>query len=158
MLIQAIIYSCVTLTFVWWALVTPDTYLQSSQSEQSTSPKPSDFDREVFSRLENIFGTEKPYLDATVNLETLAHQIAVTPRELSNAVNRCTNDGFRAFLRKKRVGHAQELLTNKTCQDLSIYDIAIASGFGTKSTFNESFKLYTGMPPSEFRRQFKEAT
>ena len=55
------------------------------------------------------------------------------------------------FINNCRLDHARRLLVSRP--DMSIADIATASGFGVRTTFTRSFKAKHGLTPSEFREQ-----
>lgn len=150
-IIKVITSNVVTLCLMWWALIRPEVYLdQRLASDKATAPA-SAFDRDVFDRLETLFLTDRSFLDPTLKLDTVADMLAVTPRELSNAVNRCAGKSFRAYMREYRLEEAKHLLADHARADQSVYDIAMEAGFGTKSTFNDAFKAFTGLTPSAFR-------
>ena len=55
------------------------------------------------------------------------------------------------FITDCRLDHARRLLVSRP--DMSIADIAAASGFGLRTTFTRSFKAKHGLTPTEFREQ-----
>ena len=55
------------------------------------------------------------------------------------------------FITECRLDHARRLLVSRP--DMSINDIATASGFGVRTTFTRSFKAKHGLTPTEFREQ-----
>ncbi|MCE2595330.1 AraC family transcriptional regulator [Motilimonas cestriensis] len=63
------------------------------------------------------------------------------------------NNSFSVHLAQYRIGKACEQLINK---NLAIAAIANRVGFNNLANFNRQFKLYKGMKPSEFRRQFSQ--
>jgi len=56
------------------------------------------------------------------------------------------------YLNKIKVDFACKLLMD---MNLSIFDVAIDSGFNNISHFNKQFKLITGVSPKEYRMRFK---
>ncbi|MBQ9186247.1 MAG: AraC family transcriptional regulator [Prevotella sp.] len=59
------------------------------------------------------------------------------------------------FITECRLDHARRLLISRP--DMSITDIATASGFGLRTTFTRSFKSKHGLTPSEFREQQEQS-
>jgi AraC-like DNA-binding protein len=57
---------------------------------------------------------------------------------------------FSAILLRQRMAKATELLVQT---DLSVSEVAFATGFKTKSAFSTRFRRETGVPPSEFRKR-----
>lgn len=150
-IIKVITSNVVTLCLMWWALMRPEVYLDQRPAGNKPEAQESEFDRDVFDRLEHLFLRDRPFLDPALKLDSVADLLAVTPRELSNAVNRCAGKSFRAYMREYRLEEAKCLLADRARAGQSVYDIAMEAGFGTKSTFNDAFKAFTGLTPSAFR-------
>lgn len=150
--IKAAISMILAVSLTWWALISPEVYLEQKPASKGGAKPVTDFDKEVFDKLETYFTNAKPYLDANLSLEETANAIAVTARELSNAVNRCADKSFRAYMREFRVNHARALLSDPQQKGTSILNIAMDAGFGTTSAFHDTFKSQTGKTPTEYRK------
>lgn len=103
----------------------------------------------LFSRLEHMMSTSHPYLDGDLTLKSLAHMLACTPRELSETINAQANRNFFDYINSHRVKAAKQMLVqNKATR---VIDVANASGFNSKSVFNQAFKRHVGQTPTSFR-------
>jgi AraC-like DNA-binding protein len=60
---------------------------------------------------------------------------------------------FNDFLNRYRIDEAKKLLLQEEGEKRNILQIMLDTGFYSKSVFNTAFKKYTGMTPSEFKRQ-----
>lgn len=147
---QAIVTQTTALALTWWAITRPELYLDTPRPA-TTPVSISEFDHEIFDRLETLFKERQLFTEDDLSLETVADQLAVTPRELSNAINRCSGAGFRTYLRKHRIGFAKMLLANPEYAKHSIFDVALEAGYSNKSTFNIAFKAEVNATPSEYR-------
>ncbi|MFP4485294.1 MAG: helix-turn-helix transcriptional regulator [Spirochaetaceae bacterium] len=85
-------------------------------------------------------------------LATLAEQIGVHPNRLSAAMNFVFGMSFRRYINRRRVEYFMERAGVGVLCHGSILDLAMESGFPSKSTFNREFKEITGMTPSEWVR------
>lgn len=149
-LLQAIVTQVTALALTWWAITRPDLYLDGPRPTAAPVEATS-FDRDVFARAQTLFATERIFTRDDLALETVADRLAVTPRELSHAINRCSGAGFRTFLRKHRIAYATALLTDPAYARNSIFDLALKAGYSNKSTFNIAFKAEMNETPSEYR-------
>jgi len=93
---------------------------------------------------------QQPHLDLDLNLSKLARQMKLHPNRLSAVINHHGRCNFFELINKERIKHAKYLLADSDCK-LSIVDIAIESGFNSKSTFYVRFKEFTGMSPTSYR-------
>ncbi|WP_417487472.1 helix-turn-helix domain-containing protein [Maricaulis sp.] len=93
----------------------------------------------------------EPYLDPRLNLASLADQLAMTPREVSELLNQSTGMHFFDFVNGYRVRKAQDLLLATPRQ--SVLEILYAVGFNSKSSFNTAFRKHAGVTPSAYRER-----
>ena len=107
--------------------------------------------RVYLKKLLDYMEQEKPYLEFDLTLKTLARRLTMQTRHLSQLINESLNQNFFDFINRYRVDTVKELLAQKTGD--SILEIAYDSGFNSKSSFNLTFKKYTGETPSQFRKK-----
>jgi ligand-binding sensor domain-containing protein/AraC-like DNA-binding protein len=96
---------------------------------------------------------EKPYLDANLTAAKLAQALGMSKKNLSQVINQEFNLNFKNFINKYRVEEARKKLLDPREQDFVLMKIALDVGFNSKSVFNEAFKKFTGMSPSEYRKK-----
>jgi AraC-like DNA-binding protein len=105
------------------------------------------------SQLETLLESEKLFLDDSISLPKLAALLSMTPNDLSYLINEVYDENFFQFINKYRVKEAKKLILSDKYQHLNLLGIAYAAGFGSKSTFNTTFKKMTGQSPSEFQKK-----
>ena len=82
----------------------------------------------------------------------LAGKISISPRYLSDLINRSFNQNFFDFINTYRIEEAKKMLTHDTGGRRTVLEVLYDSGFNSKSAFNNAFKKYTGITPTEYRR------
>ena len=105
----------------------------------------------IHDRIMELMNEEKVYQDMDLSIDTLADKLCISANQLSQFLNEIMGMDFRNFINTYRVEEAKRLLTEKPQE--SVISICFEVGFGSKSTFNATFKKYTGFSPSEFRKK-----
>jgi AraC-like DNA-binding protein len=103
-------------------------------------------------RLIELMATDKPYLEADLSLADLASRIQTTPHQLSQLFTQHLGETFFDFVNRYRVEAVKATLTRPGAEQRPLLEIAFECGFGSKSTFNDTFRRLTGVSPSQFRR------
>lgn len=149
----------IVLAFITWvtlkALMQPElfrgvdrTLLKAAaklKNADSTKPKDS-------AELQNLLvhmETNKPYRDPELSLHSLADQLALTSRELSELINTEINTHFFDFVNRYRITEAKSLLLEHRRK--TILEILYETGFNSKSSFNTAFKKHTLVTPTAYR-------
>lgn len=105
-------------------------------------------------KLLNYMEAEKPFLDPSINLHSLAKSVAVSPHYLSQVLNEALNQNFFDFINSYRIKESQRLLRDPQYKKNTVLEILYEVGFNSKSVFNSAFKKQTGMTPTEFRKSY----
>jgi len=126
--------------------------LSSIQIYKKESPKRVSGKRlkELDEKLRIFTESEKVYLENDLSLPKLAKKLEASYNETSFVINELYQDNFYNFINKYRIEEAKRLLLSDKYNQLNVLGIAFESGFNSKTTFNTTFKKYTGMSPTEF--------
>jgi AraC-like DNA-binding protein len=105
----------------------------------------------VLGRLHALLSSEEDLASPEVAPRRLAARINEPYYLVSRAVNEVEGMSMADLVNRYRVDRAKELLVKDS--SATILDIALASGFQSKSTFNEVFRRSTGTTPGDYRRR-----
>ncbi len=102
-------------------------------------------------RLESLIENEKPFLDPNLKVSDLGRRLEVTDNYISQVVNSEFGLSFNDFINQYRVNAFKSTIIEGKKTHLTLFAIAEACGFKSKSTFNAAFKKATGTTPSAFK-------
>jgi len=103
-------------------------------------------------KLIHLMETDKPFTYSSVKLGQLAKMVGTTPNYLSQVINEECGQNFYDFVNGYRITEAKKLIQDPANEQVTLLSIAYDVGFNSKSAFNAAFKKYTGMTPSQFRK------
>ena len=109
-------------------------------------------------RLETHMAEAQPYLDPLLTLSSLADQLGLNNKYLSQVINEKREQHFLDFINGYRIARAQELLRSPAYAHYTIVAISYEVGFKSKSAFYTAFKKKVGMTPSDWRKVPSEAS
>lgn len=78
----------------------------------------------------------------------IADAVGLHPNYAMNLFHKIFGDTLVSYITRHRISHAQRLLVTT---DMKVVDIAIASGFGSLSRFNDAFRQACGCSPRDYR-------
>ncbi|MCP4151303.1 MAG: helix-turn-helix transcriptional regulator [bacterium] len=99
---------------------------------------------------------EKPYLNASLTLSTLAQRLGVPGHYISQILNTSLNLNFYRFVNQYRVKESMKLLSADGPPKQTVLEVLYQCGFNSKSVFNTHFKKHTGMTPTQFLESKKK--
>ena len=94
---------------------------------------------------------DKVYKDHNITLGLFAKQINITPHILSQVINEYFKCNFNDFINSYRIEEAKKMLTDIKNSNYTIASIAYECGFNTLSAFNNAFKKFTGLTPTQYK-------
>ena len=103
--------------------------------------------------LERIMTEDKIYLDSQLNEKLLAEKLNIQSYYLSKLLNEHLNCSFTEFINRARVEETKRLLESEDTKDITLFAIAIDSGFSSESVFYTNFKKYVGMTPNQYKKK-----
>ena len=106
-------------------------------------------------KLIDFVETEKPYLNPDLTLAELSEQADIPQRSLSEVLNVGLKQNFYEFINQYRVEESALMLADDTNDNKNILEILYHVGFNSKSSFNKSFKKFTGLTPAAYRQSQK---
>lgn len=106
---------------------------------------------EIAADLSRLMEKEHLYADNQLDLQTLSRRSGWPSNYISQALNQGLGQNFFEFVNGFRVSAAERCLADPA-DPRTILEVALACGFGSKSTFNAVFKRMTGRTPGELRR------
>lgn len=111
--------------------------------------------RSYSQKLVKLMEEDKVYLEPGLSAAIVAESLGISRKHLSQVINQEFKLNFKNFVNRYRVEAAKEKLLDPKEQDFVLLKIALDVGFNSKSVFNEAFKKFTGMSPSEYRKKMK---
>lgn len=103
-------------------------------------------------KLKQYMDDKEPYLDQSLTIQELANQINIPVRDLSVLINHHMNQHFFDFVNEYRIKKAMGILKDHSKSQLTVLEILYEVGFNSKSSFNTSFKKYTNLTPTAYRK------
>lgn len=117
-------------------------YLRSALSPELASG--------LVDELEVLMASKCLFLDPNLSLSNLAQELSVSTNYLSQAINDQLKLNFFDYVNGYRVRHSLPLLAQSP---KTVLEIAMDSGFNSKSAFYTAFRKYQGMTPGAYRKQ-----
>ncbi len=110
----------------------------------------------VYSRLENYFITDRPFLDGNLGINDVARRLYTNKAYVSMAIHRFTGLNYCQYVNRYRIRYAVELF--KENPSLRINEMASLSGFNSMASFNISFRAFMMEAPREWCKRIRQST
>ncbi len=107
----------------------------------------------VYSEIQKLIISERLYKEPRLSLQHIVQRTGLTSKDISWAINSGSQLNFCDYINSHRVEYIKTQLTNNN--DYNLLQVALKSGFNSKSSFNKSFKKHTGLTPTQFIKGIK---
>lgn len=108
-------------------------------------------------KLNKLLEIDKIFLDDELNLTDLSDKIGISNKKLSELLNQHLNTNFYNLINDYRIKEVLEKFEKGDTTKFTIMSIANDCGFQSKASFYRIFKQKTGISPSEYIKNKKEA-
>jgi AraC-like DNA-binding protein len=102
--------------------------------------------------LKKAMDDDKLYLNPNLNLNIFSEHTGIAQKIISAVLNQHLHKSFNEFVNEYRIDAFKEKMQQPEMDNLTIAGIAFECGFNSQATFQRTFKLATGVSPSEFRK------
>ena len=113
--------------------------------------------RALSKKLVGYMEKEKPYLNKNLTIGELAAALDVPVHHLSQVINSDIGLSFFNFINHYRIEEIKRRFADPEHGNLTLLGIAMTCGFNSKTSFNRTFKQFTGQTPSEYMRKQQAA-
>lgn len=150
LLVGLVIYS-----LGYFSLRQPNIFVEGNYTFKEPAPKygenrlPDELRESIWQALQAYMHTKEPWRETNLTLMQLANDTGISSHHISQVLNDHLGVSFNEYLNQYRVNAVCAALINK---DAGLLEIAMESGFSSKSSFNAIFKKHTGKTPSEYRK------
>jgi AraC-like DNA-binding protein len=120
---------------------------------QKYSPAIDDEKNNQIKFLKDFMVEKEPYLDSSLTIQDLSEQVQMPVKDLSTLINLYMDKHFFDFVNEYRIEKAMQILKDSSQKEVTVLEILYQVGFNSKSSFNTSFKKYTGKTPTDYRKQ-----
>ena len=104
-------------------------------------------------RMNSYMESEKPYLDHNLSIQDLSDQLGIMVHTISEVTNGLMGQNFFDYVNNYRIEEFKRLAVDPDHNAEKILNLAFASGFSSKTSFNIAFKKFTGETPSRFMKR-----
>lgn len=104
-------------------------------------------------RLLQHLETSRCYTESNLKLADLARAVKLSEYQTSQVINVGLKENFFTLINRYRIEEAKRRLSNGNAEAANILEVAYEVGFNSKSSFNNAFRKWAGMTPSEFRKK-----
>lgn len=132
-----------------WLMAQPANNVEKkSRANLLSEPEVSD----AFGLLKRSMEQDQLYLNPELNLEKLSRHTGLSPKNISAVLNQYRETSFNHFINQYRVEEFKQRLSKPGGEHLTIVGLAMECGFNSPATFQRTFKQYTGLSPTAFRK------
>jgi AraC-like DNA-binding protein len=119
-------------------------YYYSNLSESKAS--------EISNTLDRMMTEMALFRNPDFSLKDFSKVSGVKERHISQILNEIKSRNFADYVNNYRVNAAKELLCRTDFSKRTMMDVWMEAGFNSKTTFNNVFKKFTGLTPSQYRK------
>ena len=110
------------------------------------------FVEEKTKQLKHLMEEDRLYREENISLQSLAEQLSLSSHQLSQILNETLKQSFSDFINSYRIAEVRKIFSNPKGAEKKNSTVAQEVGFNSLTAFYKAFKKYTGMTPSQFKK------
>ena len=145
-----ILYGLPQLDFAMLKQNKPIVQIDTSFKKEAKSFEISDDKLSLLSTKIEAYLLSLPYINTNFTLSVMSAETDIPAHHLSYYLNEHLKINFNTWKNDLRINHVINLIKNGSYESLTLDALSKQSGFGSRSSFINAFKLKTGQTPSEY--------
>ncbi|MEZ2414553.1 helix-turn-helix domain-containing protein [Muriicola sp. E247] len=105
----------------------------------------------VMVKIDTYMQNTEAFLMSELTIIDLADQLKMHPKKISASINTIFKQNFNTYVNYLRIKKAEDLLSKRSTDYLSIEGVGKEVGFHSKSAFYAAFKRVTGTTPKNYK-------
>lgn len=97
----------------------------------------------------------KLYTHEGLTVKDIADKLNTKPYLISKAINHIIGKTFITLINEYRVQEVKRLIKDAELDHYTLLGIGYEAGFTSKTAFNTTFKSFTGITPSQFKKSLR---
>ena len=125
---------------------------------RSATPEEDEEMQTLMSRIRILMETDREIYNPDFSIERLAEMLGSREKLISQTINTLTGHNYNALLGEYRIREACRLLADpETLRSATMENVAEKVGYRSRTYFSTIFKNVTGLTPTQFVKQAREA-
>lgn len=116
----------------------------------SLDPKALEHYKSLFDKIEILMKEEQIFKQKDLNVTSLSALLKVSTSYISRAIRYSDYSNFNSYLNFYRIEFVVELLHTVDLEKVTLQYVYTEAGYKNQSTFNNAFKSFKGVTPSEY--------
>jgi len=109
-------------------------------------------------RLKRIMEEDRPFLLSAYTVRDLAHELKISPSEVTALLDKLTGLSFDDYLDQQRIFYSQERMRSGDANRLGLEALSRACGFADQNAFTLAFKRFTATTPAVYYQSLKDTS
>ena len=107
----------------------------------------------LFNKVIRIMEEDEVYRDSNLTVEKVARQLKINSRHLSGLIHAHKRLNFNTFVNEFRIKKAKQMIAKPDFDNYTLEAIGKEVGFNSKTSYIHAFKKFTGVTPSQFKKE-----
>ncbi len=122
----------------------------------SLDPKALEHYKSLFDKIEQLMKEEQIFKQKDLSVTSLSALLKVSTSYISRAIRYSDYSNFNSYLNFYRIEFVVELLHSVDLEKVTLQYVYTEAGYKNQSTFNNAFKSFKGVTPSEYIQNLED--
>ncbi|MDN3638705.1 helix-turn-helix domain-containing protein [Simiduia curdlanivorans] len=113
-------------------------------------------EKQLFEQIDQVVKQQALFKTPRLSLQNVSDSTGLLVRDVSSAINKGSGHSFSDYINGLRVDYVKTTLNQTPDRRGNLLTLALASGFNSKTAFNNAFKQHSGLTPSQYLQRLSK--